>query len=268
MRLKIAVSAVRSRPWPPPDPARDPHPTHPPGVRVAAASLLLFTALGCGESNSGSRVTAVTVSLPDVLVAGSREQAAVSIGTTVATAPTPTVTWETSDPAVVRIDASGRADAVGPGAAFVTARANGVSGTTRVSVVPAAAGTWSGSVVRETCLEPAGCYLAPSPREVIDGRLTLTQTADRVAGGFVTVSGVPVALSGRVDTAGVITLSGEGRMFLDDGRLWVYIGVRSWTTTLRDGRLSGNAVTAKQELGKGGETLGALVTARGPVDLR
>jgi hypothetical protein len=79
---------------------------------------------------------------------------------------------------------------------------------------------------------------------------------------------VPVALSGRVDTAGVITLSGEGRMFLDDGRLWVYLGVRSWTTTLRDGRLSGDAVTARQELAKGGETLGALVTARGAVDFR
>ena len=169
---------------------------------------------------------------------------------------------------MVRVDASGRAEAVGPGSAFVTAHASSVSGTARVSVVPAAAGTWSGSIVRETCLEPAGCYVAPSPREVIDGRLTLAQAADRVSGEFVTVSGVPIALGGRVDTAGVITLSGEGRLFLDDGRLWVYLGVRSWTTTLRDGRLTGEAVTARQELNKGGETLGALVTARGPVDLR
>ena len=262
MRLKIAVSAVRSRPWPPPDLPRRPHPR-------LLLSLLLLTAAGCGDSSSGPRVTTVSVSLPDVLVVGSLEQAAVSIDTSTAgTAPTPTVTWETSDPAVVRVDASGRTEAVGAGSAFVTARASGVSGTARVSVVPTAAGTWSGSMVRETCLEPAGCYLAPSPREVIDGRLTLTQTADRVAGAFVTVSGVPVALGGRVDTAGVITLSGEGRLFLDDGRLWVYLGVRSWTTTQRDGRLSGEAVTAKQELGKSGETLGALVTARGPVDLR
>lgn len=236
--------------------------------RSAAASFLLLATVGCGDSSPGSRVTAVSVSLPDVLVVGNREHATVSIGTnTAGTAPTPTVTWETSDPSVVRVDASGRAEAVGAGSAFVSAHVSGVSGTARVSVVPGAAGTWSGSIVRETCLDPAGCYLAPSPREVIDGRLTLTQSADRVAGEFVAVSGVRVALSGRVDTAGAITLSGEGRLFLDDGRLRVYIGVRSWTTTLRDGRLSGEAVTARQELGKGGETLGALVTARGPVDL-
>ncbi len=237
--------------------------------RSFAASLLLFATIGCDDSSPGARVTGVVVSLPDILVVGSRQQADVSIGTDAAgTTPTPTVTWETSDPSVIRVDASGRAEAVGPGSAFVTAHASGVSGTARVSVVPAAAGTWSGSIVRETCIDPAGCYLVPGPREVIDGRLTLTQTADRVSGEFVTASGVRVALSGRVDTAGVITLSGDGRLFLDDGRLWVYLGVRSWTTTLRDGRLSGEAVTARQELGKGGETLGALVTARGPVDLR
>jgi hypothetical protein len=85
---------------------------------------------------------------------------------------------------------------------------------------------------------------------------------------FLTTSGVPITVSGVVDSSGVVTLSGEGRKFLDNGRLWVFIGIRTWSTMLREQRLIGEAVTVKQELQKGGETLGVPVTARGSVSLQ
>lgn len=230
--------------------------------------LLLLALTACTDSSPEAGVSAVDVSLAATMVVGERQVVSASISSTsVGAVPSATVSWESSDLSVVRVDAGGKAEAVGAGSAFITGRASGVSGTARISVVPVASGTWTGAIVRDTCLEPPGCYFAPLPREVYDGRLTLTQRADQVEGEF-TTGRIPIVVSGRVDTSGVISLSGEGRKFLDDGRLWVYIGIRSWSTTLRDGRLAGEAVTAKQELGKGGINLSSLVTARGPVELR
>jgi hypothetical protein len=162
----------------------------------------------------------------------------------------------------------GEVEAVGMGSAYISARADGVTGTARITVVPSVAGTWAGAIEREACLEPPGCYLAPIRPEIIAGQLVLSQQADRLDGTFLTNSGVPIVVNGLVDSLGVVTLSGEGRKHLDNGRLWIFIEIRSWSTTLREQRLLGEAVTLKQELHKGGETLGALVTARGSVTLQ
>lgn len=158
--------------------------------------------------------------------------------------------------------------AVGMGSASISARADGITGTAQVAVVPSVAGTWTGTIAREACLEPPGCYIAPIRPEIIDGQMTLSQQADRLDGTFLALGDVPVAVTGLVDSLGVVTLSGEGRKYLDSGRLWVAIAIRSWSTTLRDQRLTGEAVTLKQELQKGGETLGALVVARGAVTMQ
>lgn len=237
-------------------------------LKSAVGGLCLLLGIGCSET-AGVRTTGIVVTVSPTLVIGERRQAEASVTTTqVGVGPSSSVTWESRDESIVRVTAGGEVAAVGMGSADISARADGVTGTARVVVVPSVAGTWTGAIAREACLEPPGCYIAPSRPEVIAGQLTLSQQADRLDGTFLTDSGVPVAVSGLVDSLGVVTLSGEGRKHLDDGRLWISIAIRSWSTTLRDQRLIGEAVTLKQELQKGGETLGALVAARGSVTLQ
>jgi hypothetical protein len=101
-------------------------------------SLLLLAVVGCTTSSPGLQVAAVAVLLPATLIVGDRRQADVAITTSgVATAASPKVIWETSDASIVRVDGAGYAEAVGAGLAYITARANGISGTARVAVVPA-----------------------------------------------------------------------------------------------------------------------------------
>lgn len=239
-----------------------------PRLRITVGGLCLLLVIGCSDT-SGVRTTGIVVTLSPTLVIGERRQAEASVTTTqVGVGPSSSVMWESSDESIVRVTTGGEVAAVGMGSVDISARADGVTGTARVAVVPSVAGTWSGAIAREACLEPPGCYIAPSRPEIVAGQLTLSQQADRLDGTFLTNSGVPVAVSGLVDSLGVVTLSGEGRKHLDDGRLWISIAIRSWSTTLRDQRLIGEAVTLKQELQKGGETLGALVAARGSVTLQ
>jgi hypothetical protein len=65
------------------------------------------------------------------------------------------VTWASDDPAVATVDATGLVEAVGPGAAGITAASEGISARAAISVVslsgpPAIAGTWLFSVTAST----------------------------------------------------------------------------------------------------------------------
>jgi len=221
--------------------------------------LLVATAVAasaCGNDNSS--VTAPT-STSAISPATTVLQVAQTQTYTLTATTTPnTVTWVSSDPSVMSIDAAGNATANKVGAATITGTGDGgQTATLTVQVVPIYQGNWVGTSVVLACtgitgFDQAG-YCARNLGAVQPVTLTITQSGLTISGTMTKAEGgnlLTGSVSGAVGIFGDITLTGTLGGVANGANY--QLGVVSWNSlvngTQMSGTWSGN-VTSPQVLG-------------------
>lgn len=195
----------------------------------AAAAIVLLAIAACGGDSASPRdpggeprpavATVSVASLGRTLAIGERVTVGVELRDATGRPITDrTVVWASSNPAVVRIAASGSAIGVTAGTATITATAEGRQGSTRVEVAPSAVATVE--------VGPAELSLAPGAQG------TLQATARDAANQVVT--GRPVAWSS--EATGIATVAPDGRVTgvaAGDTRIVATVDGRAAAATVR-----------------------------------
>lgn len=172
---------------------------------------------------------------------------------------TPTnVVWTSSNPNVVTIDSGGNFEAVGVGAATITATADAnVSATLSLQIVPIYQGSWIGTAKVLACTDLAGFlsngYCAKNLGTVNTITLSMTQSGAAVSGTITKSEGANLlngSITGPIGAGGDITLTGTLAGLASGSNL--QLSVISWNS-LADGASmtgswSGN-ITSPQILG-------------------
>jgi hypothetical protein len=100
---------------------------------------------------------------------------------------TMTATWQSDNQNVASIDGSGKAVGLDSGEATLIARAEGLTGTLKIRVVPDYVGAWSGEYAVRGCKRSGGfdsgwCSDLFKPGTILPIELALTQDRDRLDG--------------------------------------------------------------------------------------
>ena len=228
--------------------------------RFLAACLVAAT-IGVGACGDDDTPAAPTTTTPT---------ASISPGTTVyqigqtqtltlTAQTTPTnVVWSSSNPNVMTVDSGGNVEAVGVGAATITASADAnLSATLSVQIVPIYQGTWTGTAKILACTDLAGFlsagYCARNLGAVNTITLTLTQNAASVSGSITKTEGANLlngSITGPIGAGGDITLTGNLAGLANGSNL--QLSVISWNSladgTSMTGSWAGN-ITSPQILG-------------------
>lgn len=224
-------------------------------VVAAAASLV-----ACG-SDTPSSPTTTTPTTPTSAI--TPQITNIQIGQTQAftlTAPTTptTVTWTSSNPNVMTIDAAGNATAVGVGASTITGTGDAnQNATLTVQVVPIYQGNWVGNATVIACTDLAGFsannYCAQNLGVARRVTLTLTQSGLSVTGSMTKAEGANLlngSLAGSILGAGDLSLGGSLAGLANGSNL--QLALISWDSladgTQMTGSWAGN-ITSPQILG-------------------
>jgi len=132
------------------------------------------------------------------------------------------VTWSSSNPAIVTIDASGRATALFPGQSTITATSEGKTATATITVTPGAAASLA-IVAGDGQVAVAGSPIATLPA------VKVTDSFDNAVSGFaITFS---VASGGGTVTAGTTTTNSAGIATVGSWTLGTTAGANTLTAT-------------------------------------
>lgn len=103
--------------------------------------LITFTLFGCGNHNDSpsTNITAIDISPPSPSLPQQNNSLTIQFTATARDSnfngiPGVTFTWSSSDHTVACIDSNGNATAQGNGSSTITAKANGITGTTLLTV--------------------------------------------------------------------------------------------------------------------------------------
>lgn len=187
-----------------------------PCTRCGMVTAIALTAAACGSNSSPTSPSSPPPSIAALVIRGA--PALLVVGETATL--TVEATWSdgasrpltpqwTTDAAEVASIENGVLIARGAGIATVSAISGVSHGTARVRVVPALAGTWSGSVRYPSCSVPArwGSAFCPSPTVSYAMDLQLVQQGDTVIGTL--DFGPTGAVTGTIAPDGTLVLSGQ-----------------------------------------------------------
>ncbi len=209
--------------------------------------LALLATAGCSNAAAPSTVAATTTTTTQAvtpattgLLVGQTQLYALTLGTSVNV-----VTWTSSNPAVLTIDATGLATGIANGVATITgASDDGSSATLTVQVVPVYQGSWAGTSTVIACTDLAGFTLSNycSQKQGVTEQwtLTLTQAGLSVSGTMTKSEGANVlsgSVTGAIGASGaIISLTGTLAGFANGVNL--VLTPISW-----DALASGNTMT-------------------------
>jgi hypothetical protein len=224
----------------------------------APVAILLALTLGCGDKNPiapsrpGPSSTGLTITGPDALLTGLSANYAVTATMTDGTTRTVVPTWTSSNPAVARVDGSGRLEGRSHGSTTLTVSSGGQSASRIVQVVNDYAGSWTGRFVIRACTDTGeltdhdgGFCLAGPGRLGSTGWITLTlvqrgSTLSEITG---TIGNYSEPITGAVTADGRLSLSGTvtERDFDDPDFTIATHSLGAWDTKLngRDGMTGG-----------------------------
>ena len=147
------------------------------------------------------------------------------------------VGWSSDNPRVCSITQSGIATAVGIGTTTITASDQRSVATLSLSVVPAVDGRWVGHVERISYKRISGSGpMPPAIGGVGSYELYIQQDHAKVVAHDSRYAN-PEVMTGTVNTAGVISLKGEGVAVLPEYQLTEE--TTSWIATLQAGEMTG-----------------------------
>lgn len=198
----------------------------------ACAVMLLATLVACGGKGGGGSPTQPTKTLTGLTISPGTTAIKVSQGETFTatatysdgTTQSATAAWASDNTAVLTIDANGRAQAIIPGLATITATyQTAPAKTLLIQVVPDYQGTWDGDYAVNTC-EATGTFKDAEICIGSDGfpvgtlapvTLTITQAGKQLT-GTMSLGGISGPLTGSIEAGGTaigtasLTVTAEG----------------------------------------------------------
>jgi hypothetical protein len=223
---------------------------------------IVIAALAVGAcSNDDTTTTTPTTPTPTASItpAGTVYQIGQTQTFTLTATTTPTnVTWTSSNTAVLTIDSSGNATAVGVGTSIITSAAdNNLSATLAIQVVPLYQGTWRGTARVLACTDVAGfqsaAYCARNVGAVNTVTLSLTQSGANVSGSITKSEGANLlngSVGGTIGAAGDVTFTGTLAGLANGSNL--QLAVISWNSLADGATMTGTwagNITSPQILG-------------------
>lgn len=204
---------------------------------LLACTVALF---GCGaDGNGNGGVSRIPTSLSlspntDLITINSSESYRVAVNYDTGTSEfvSTGVTWGSDAPTVATVDASGLVRGLTSGWATVFADYQGLRGTRRLRVLPDYQGRWEGDWVVTACRESgdwAGTCAESFPAGEIFGlTVVVNQTRDVVTGTTDFGDNLPGPVTGSIDDAGVLSVSGTYTIEVEGIRL--ELTVTDWKT--------------------------------------
>ncbi len=177
------------------------------------AMALVLVGLGCGGEGTGPSETVASVEVTP-------SPAAVVVGQSLQLTATPraangtvvngrTVTWSSSDPSMVSVSATGVVTGIAPGGPVVSARVDGKTGSTQVSVAAATA-TQLGIVTQPASGAQSGLPLSQQPRVQLRGATNtpVAQAGVVVSAALASGTGTLLNAEATTDASGTATFTG------------------------------------------------------------
>ena len=208
-------------------------------IRQLAIIGGLVALAACGGSPEGPSPTPqslrITPSVDLIRIKASETLIAVTTSTGGAES-NATATWTSDTPAVAQIDANGRVTGQASGSSMITARANGLSATTTLRVVPDYHGRWEGTT-RVTACADEGDFRTLCD-DVAGGGVPLvtsvTQTRDALSAD-VDFDGAKGRISTSVQPNGRFVTTRQLTLTIED--ITFEVGLLEWDTTTTDNQL-------------------------------
>jgi len=196
---------------------------------VAIVGLIVLTGCGGGGGSSAPpspvpQTLTVNPAATNLIKIAEEQSYTASVRYSTGTESPASATWQSDNQNVASIDGSGKAVGLDSGEATLIARAEGLTGTLKIRVVPDYGGTWNGEYVIRACRASGG--FDPKDFCSADGfkagqrlpiTFALTQDHDRLSGAiFIGTLEHTLDASSAIRVDGGAALSGAGSATVED----------------------------------------------------